>query len=31
LIVANGGSVGVERTDAKGTTFLVRLPSADPA
>ena len=31
LVVANGGSVGVERTDAKGTTFLVRLPSADPA
>ncbi len=31
LIVANGGSVDVERTDAKGTTFLVRLPSAEPA
>ncbi|CAN5398497.1 hypothetical protein BH24CHL10_BH24CHL10_13130 [soil metagenome] len=31
LIVANGGSVEVEWTDAQGTTFLVRLPSAEPA
>ncbi|MGI8998617.1 MAG: sensor histidine kinase [Candidatus Limnocylindria bacterium] len=31
LIVANGGSVEVERTDSTGTTFLVRLPSAEPA
>ncbi|MGH2383074.1 MAG: HAMP domain-containing sensor histidine kinase [Candidatus Limnocylindria bacterium] len=31
LIGANGGSVEVEATGPGGTTFLVRLPSAEPA
>ena len=31
LLAANGGRIGVERTDPGGTTFLIELPRGDPA
>jgi two-component system OmpR family sensor kinase len=31
LLAANGGRIGVERTDPGGTTFLIELPMGNPA